>query len=82
MLGDEHAASGGSPDGNLLNCWQSLKLEEPQREDETSLSVTAAKAEKIFEMAHGASLNASLLKWVFSNEDANSVTLNDYPERE
>ena len=61
MLGDKHEAFGESPDDNRFNCWQSLKLEEPQREDETSLDVKAAKAEKIFEIAYGASLSAAIM---------------------
>ena len=32
---------------NLSNCWEPLKLIKPQRNDETSISVTVAKAEKI-----------------------------------
>jgi len=51
VLGDKHEASGESPDDNRSNCWQSLKLEEPQREDETSLSVMVTKVEKIFGIA-------------------------------
>jgi hypothetical protein len=50
MLSNEHEASGERPDGRDLNCWQSLKLQEPQRKDETSLSVTVAKVEKILQM--------------------------------
>jgi hypothetical protein len=51
MLGDKHEASGESPGDNRSNCWQSLKLEEPQREDEISLSVMVTKVEKIFGIA-------------------------------
>ena len=59
MLGNEHEASGESPGDNRLNCWQSLKPEGPQREDEIRLSVKAAKAEKILGMAYGASLRVA-----------------------
>ncbi|MDR1377792.1 MAG: hypothetical protein LBJ36_01895, partial [Synergistaceae bacterium] len=38
--------------------WQSLKLEEPQRRDERSSGAKVTKVEKIFEMAHEATLNA------------------------
>jgi len=51
MLGDKHEASGESPGDNRSNCWQSLKPEELQREDETSLNAKAAKVEKIFGIA-------------------------------
>jgi hypothetical protein len=58
MLGNEHEASGESPDERNFNCWQSLKLLQLQHEDETSLSVNAAKVEKMVEMEHGVSLNS------------------------
>ena len=51
MLGDKHEASSESLGDNRSNCWQSLKLEEPQREDEISLGVKVTKVEKIFEIA-------------------------------
>ena len=61
MLGNEHEAFGESPNDNRFNCWQSLKPDEPQREDETSLSVTATKVEKIIGMGHGVSLNSKTM---------------------
>ena len=59
MPGDGYAASGEIPDDYRSNCWQSLKPEGPQREDEIHLSVKAAKAEKILGMAYGASLRVA-----------------------
>jgi len=58
MLGNEHEASGESPDVRNFNCWQSLKPLKPQRRDETDSGAKAAKAEKIERMAQGVSLNA------------------------
>ena len=81
MPGDGYAASGESPGDNRLNCWQSLKPEGPQREDEIHLSVKAAKAEKILRMVYGASLR-TVQQWVFSSEAPNRGTFNDYPARE
>ena len=46
------------PKRNPSNCWNTLKPMMPQRRDETSPDVMAAKAERNHGMAHGQILNA------------------------
>jgi len=44
---------GVSDPNYCLNCWNTLKLIEPQRSDEIGASVTVTKVEKINQIAHG-----------------------------
>jgi hypothetical protein len=61
MPSNGHEAFGESPKEENLNCWQPLKPPKPQREDETSLCVTATKVEKIRRMVHGESLKTLIV---------------------
>ncbi len=46
---------------NLLNCWESPKLDTLQHSHETETSAKAAKAEKSIEIAQGQILNAEIM---------------------
>ena len=51
-LGNQRAGHGKTMTGHHMNCWNTaLKLTKLQRDDEINVSVKAAKAEKISQMA-------------------------------